>query len=286
MQQGAFLAARAGFRPLVSMSWGSDMLLGARRGLGRWVARWTLHRSTLFLCDCRAVARVAEELGMPSERIRIFPWGVDLEHFHPAGSSPLRARLGWEEAFVLLSTRNWEPIYGLGTLAEGFVRAARVEPSLRLLMLGGGSLEGQIKATLAQAGMLERVHFAGLVGFAELPAYYHTADLYISASHSDGTSISLLEAMACGLPALVTDIPGNREWVTPGRNGWLFPPGDARALAQAILRAKGEPRLLEAMGAAARVIAEGRADWRRNQEELLHAYKLAMVLEGGPADER
>jgi glycosyltransferase involved in cell wall biosynthesis len=61
--------------------------------------------------------------------------------------------------------------------------------------------------------------------------------VYISASHSDGTSISLLEAFATGTPVIVPDIPGNREWVTPGENGWLFPDGDVQALASTIMNA-------------------------------------------------
>ena len=58
---------------------------------------------------------------------------------------------------------------------------------------------------------------------------YRAADLYLSASHSDGSSVSLMEALGCGLPVLVSDIPGNREWVTDGEQGWLFPDGDDAA---------------------------------------------------------
>ena len=281
VQLGAFLAALAGARPLVTMSWGSDMLLGARRGLGRWAARWTLRRSAVFLCDCQAVARVAQGLDMPPERIRVFPWGVDLDHFQPGGGRALRQQLKWDDCFIALSTRNLEPVYGVETLVQGFVRAAQEEPSLRLLMLGQGSLASRIKTILAQQGMLERVHFAGLVGFDALPEYYRAADVYVSASHSDGSSISLLEAMASGLPAIVSDIPGNREWVSAEHNGWLFPPGDSHALARALLEARAQRQKLAAIARAARALAEQQADWRRNQGELLKAYELALALEGG-----
>ena len=63
------------------------------------------------------------------------------------------------------------------------------------------------------------------------------ADLYISASHVDGSSVSLMEALACGLPCVVSDIPANKEWVTDGVNGWIFPDGDVDALAEIILKA-------------------------------------------------
>ena len=78
----------------------------------------------------------------------------------------------------------------------------------------------------------------------------------LSASRSDGSSISLLEAMACGCPRWFPDIPGNREWVTPGENGWLFPLDNAEALAAAILNAIEQRDRLAEMGCAARRTAE------------------------------
>ena len=130
-------------------------------------------------------------------------------------------------------------------IARAFAQAAQQRPELRLVMLGNGSQAGLLRQIFSRNGLLAepgpesspRVFFPGQVGYADLPRYYRSADLYLAATHSDGTSISLLEAMACGCPVLVSDIPGNREWVTPGENGWLFPAGDAEALAQAILQA-------------------------------------------------
>jgi glycosyltransferase involved in cell wall biosynthesis len=109
-----------------------------------------------------------------------------------------------------------------------------------------------------------------------LPDCYHTADIYISASHSDGSSVSLLEAMACGLPALVSDIPGNREWVKPGGNGWWFADGDADRLASALAQAATSSDLA-ALGSRGRSIAEQRADWSRNAKMIHQAYRLAIA---------
>jgi glycosyltransferase involved in cell wall biosynthesis len=116
------------------------------------------------------------------------------------------------------------------------------------------------------------------VSQADLPRYYRSADLYISASHSDGTSISLLEAMACGAPVLLSDIPGNREWVAPGKNGWLFPGGDANALAEAILRAIEKRSELKMMGQAARKITEQRANWDDNFKKMLETYDQVLSI--------
>ncbi len=275
VQGPAFLAALAGFRPLVTMSWGSDLLWQARRGAGRWKARLTLARSDVLVCDSEPVLQRAVQLGMPAERIVKFPWGVDLDHFSPGPASGLRRELGWEAEFVVLSTRAWEPLLGIDVLVNGFIRAAAGCPELRLLMLGSGSLESEIKQRIALAGLDQRVHYAGQVEYERLPEVYRAADLYVSASHSDGSSVSLLEAMACGLPALVSDIPGNREWVEPEVNGWWFRDKDTDELANGLRQAVRVHSRLGEFGLAARRTAEARANWLTNFNELLRAYGMA-----------
>ena len=85
-----------------------------------------------------------------------------------------------------------------------------------------------------------------------------------------------MEALACGLPALVSDIPANKEWVTENVNGWLFPDGDAAALAAKVLAVVDQRRRLGAVSRAARRSAEERADWQKNFRVLLDAYQQTM----------
>lgn len=284
IQSAAFLAALSDFRPLVSMSWGSDLLLDAERSAWmRWVTRLTLRRTTVLAADCRTVQQKAARFGFPAERVVLFPWGVDLSHFRPGRAEEFRARRGWQEAFVALSLRTWEPLYGVDVVARGFARAARQNPRLRLLLLGGGSQAGVIRSIFQQEGVLDRVFFGGQVNGNELPQYYQAADLYLSASHSDGSSVSLMEALASGLPALVSDIPSNREWIANGREGWLFPDGDDLALSEGILRAAAQPEALAQMKKAARRLAEERANWPVNFQRLLEAYQLAVELNRSPS---
>jgi L-malate glycosyltransferase len=272
LQTTALLVALSGYRRLVSMSWGYDLLLDANRNARwRWATRYTLRHSAVMVGDCNTIRQRARAFGMPDERIVTFPWGVDLEHFNVATFERSNA-----QTFTLLSTRNWETIYGVDVIAKAFVQAAQKCPELRLILLGNGSQAGLLRQAFTRGGVMERVHFPGQVSYTDLPRYYSSADLYISASHSDGSSISLLEAMACGRPALVSDIPGNCEWVEPGVQGWLFPDGDADALAQAILRVVEDRERLPEMGYAARLLAEQRADWNKNFPQLLKAYEMAL----------
>ncbi len=272
----AFLAAAGGVRPLVSMSWGSDLLRDIDQDRWQmWCARYALRHTSVFTGDCQAVKEKAVRLGFPEKRVVLFPWGVDLEHFKPADEDHFRRRRGWEDAFVLLSLRSWEPIYGVDCIVRAFAQAAAQAPELRLVLLGGGSQAGLVHKIIHEHGLEERVFLGGQVKNTDLPTYYQAADLYLSASHSDGSSVSLMEALACGLPVLVSDIPGNKEWITPGQEGWLFPDGDSEALAQGILNSFRERQSLSEMGVAARRLAERRADWSKNFLRLLEAYEMA-----------
>jgi glycosyltransferase involved in cell wall biosynthesis len=288
VQRSAFLVALSGFHPLVTMSWGYDLLHDVHKGRAwEWATRYTLKHTDALVGDCDTIRNLAIQYGMNPARIVTFPWGANIQRFTPNPLTPnsqLRQRFGWEQnEFVLLSTRGWSPLYGVEDLAHAFVRAARQRPELRLLMLGNGPLAATIRQIFQRGGVQDQVHFPGQVSQEKLPDFYRAADLYISTSHSDGTSISLLEALACGTPVLLSDIPGNREWVsdspppsTGERVGWLFRDGDVDSLTNGMLHAVKKRGQLPAMGRAARALAEARANWDLNFPRLFEAYRIAL----------
>lgn len=276
VQTCAFLAALSGFRRILTMSWGYDLVQDADRSRWmQWVTRYTLKRSAFFTSDARVSRDKAVAFGMDPDRTVIFPWGIDLEHFRPKSPNGQMGKSA-NRSITLFCNRTWEPIYGVDVLARAFARIAAVQPKVNLILLGGGSQGTRIRQILMNAGVLERVHFGGQIGQRELPRWYHMADLYISPSHVDGSSVSLMEALASGLPCLVSDIPGNREWVENGVNGWLFRDGDVNDLAEKILLAIKQRRSFRKIGAAARQTAEQKADWQKNFGKLLQAYDKAV----------
>ncbi len=277
IQKVAAIAARARVKPLLAMSWGSDLLMEAGDSLrSNLLARFTLRKTTLLAADCFTVATKASQLGYRGP-IAVFPWGVDLQHFQPGLSSILRQELDWEKEFVFLSNRTLEPLYGVDVIAWAFIQACQQNEHLRLLVYGEGSQEGKLRALFEKAGLMERVHFGGFVSLEQLPGLYASADVYLSASHSDGSSVSLMEALACARPVIVADIPSNLEWVKPGRQGWTFKDGNSADLADKMLAAASSQQLAE-MALANRALAEQKADWSQNFAKLLAAYEEAVKL--------
>ena len=273
IQTCAFIATLSGFRPILTMSWGFDLMDDVHKS--KWMERITyfvLRRSTFFTSDANVTRDKAVKYGMNPDRTVVFPWGVNLDHFAP---SPVPRP---PSQFTLFCNRSWELRYGVDVLAKAFVKVAQQNPNVDLLLLGGGSQGQAIRQILQRGGVLDRVSMPGQITQKDLPRFYHMADLYLSPSHVDGSSVSLMEALACGLPCLVSDIPANKEWVVEGENGWLFPDGEADALAAKILAAIAQRGKLPEIGAAARRSAERRADWQKNFAKLLVAYEQAVQL--------
>jgi len=274
IQTCAFISAMTGFHPILTISWGFDLMQDVHKNRWmEWITRFVLHHTDYFTSDARVTRDKAVAYGMNPERTVVFPWGVDLAQF-----SPTETGVTNPPSIVLLCNRSWEPLYGVDVLAKAFVTVARKRPDLSLLLLGSGSQGTTIRHILERGGVMDRVTFSGQISQTILTRYYHMADLYISPAHVDGSSVSLMEALACGLPCLVSDIPGNKEWISEGENGWLFPDGDAPALAEKIIQIVQQPRQLKTIGQKARDTAEQRADWKKNFGQLMHAYELTVNI--------
>jgi glycosyltransferase involved in cell wall biosynthesis len=248
------LAALSGARAWMLACWGSDLLVNAHRSpLHRARARWVLRRAPLVHVDAGVLARAAVALGAPPGRVWTRAWGVDAAALAAPegagdGAGPIR----------ILWTRQLEAVYD----PEPFVRALgalkRRGLPFRASMAGDGPMRERVSAWIAEEDLTREVTLEGFVNEERLSALYRQSDVYVSASRSDSTSQSLLEAMAAGLLPIVTDIAGNCEWVTHRREGYLVPVGDKDAIACAIAEASREPeRRAMAARARARVLAQG-----------------------------
>jgi glycosyltransferase involved in cell wall biosynthesis len=274
----AWSAARARARPLVTASWAYD-LLGVSTAQERDRAVWTLGQTDVLIADSEASFAVARELGMPAGRLIRLPWGVDLTTFRPPPVESRRQRresLGWQDAVVVVTARSHEPVYGVDVVLDGFAIAAAAVPNLRLLVVGGGSLTAKLQQRAVALGLGDRVRFSGPQANTDLAESLATADIYVSASHLDGSSVTLLEAMATALPVVVSDIAGNREWVQDRVTGLWFPDGDAAALGSGLAALAVAPATMRTeMGAEGRAIVVDKADWSRNRWRLNDAYAMA-----------
>jgi len=173
---------------------------------------------------------------------------------------------------VVLSARSHEPLYRVGDIITAFEGARSfVSDDVYLVVLNDGPLTDEIRA-----GAGDHTLFLGRVSESELAAWLRRSDLYVSASETDGSSVTLLQAMACGTPVLVSDIPGNREWVHAGLTGGIFPLGDVGALTQALTTALSGADVDESIDRAVAQV-RSRADWSRNSPRLTSLLRRVSV---------
>lgn len=288
VQTGGFFAAVSGVHPLLIASWGSDVLSAASSSFRmEALAKFTLRRADMALGDCEAVRGRISTLGLLApQKIICFPWGICQSDLRAkARILGLRKIFGWEECKVVASARAFEASHGTMNFVHAMAGILNQRPDVRVLMLGDGSLMRDVRAYVQSHRIADKFHLAGWVPEDLVPDYFAEADLYVSAAPCDGSSISLLQAMGCGLPAVVADAGGNREWVKRGENGWLHVPGNIGALVNATRRALDCISLWPAMGRANINTVKMRANWEENSQQLLITYdKLLKPAHAKEAD--
>jgi len=264
----AALAALAGMSPLVAMAWGSDVLCADR--LRTFASRIAARRSQVAMGDSRALLERLVELGAPRETTVLVNWGVDLERFAPAnGTRPaLRERLGLGPGPVVLSPRSLTPVYNPGTILAAFERVAEAVPGAQLVL----------KHMRADARALERfaddgrVHVVGHVPYERMAWYYQAADVCVSIPSSDSSPRSVWEAMACGCPVVISDLPWVRELIVPERDA-LVVGIDEAGVAAAIRRVLDDDELAARLSACGRRLAETHRDRRAEMDRLADVYR-------------
>lgn len=277
-----YVTALSNFHPWLLTSWGSDILYQVDQGADwKQGTQRALASADGFFCDCDAVRTRAKQLAqVQDDRILQFPWGIKIGSFAPDGSRPRSGEFAREPGTcVILSTRSWEPLYGIDVLLEAFRQACLIDSSLRLLLLGGGSEAARVQEFIKVHGLESKIRIPGHFARADMPNWFRVADVYVSCTKSDGTSVSLLEAMATGLPVVVSDLPANREWVVEKQNGWLAPADSAKEFADRLLlaaRLSSEERKL--FSERNQRIVRERADWDRNFPRLLEMYERLVAM--------
>ena len=270
-----FLSARSGFSPSISTAMGSDVLIESKSSpMSSWIVKYSLYHSDLITCTSNSVKRSIARMGIPSEKIVSIPRGVDLNRFSTDSSTVPSDNRKMEsfETPTLIMTRNFYAVYGVEYFLKSLPEVVKKFPQLKVFLLGDGPLRERLFRLSSELQIRDNIHFAGYVNETRLGEYLSSADIYISTSLSDGSSVSLLEAMASGLPAIVTDVDSNREWIKDGVNGYIIPKRESVILSARIIQLIGNPRLRVSMGSRNKDIIRQKGDMKKNLQILEQYY--------------
>ena len=234
------------------------------------LVRATLACASQVVVPSRYLAEVFARYGVTST---IVPNIVNLEAFRPASSRPASPHL--------IVTRNLEPIYDIDTAIRGFAIVIASSPDARLTIAGSGPSLSDLTRLAEQIGVADRVSFTGRIDNALVPDLYRSATIFVNSSLVDNMPISLLEAMASGVPIVSTSVGGIPYLVENERTALLVPPGDPAAMAAAISRLIGDSQLAEQLREAG-LEAVQRYAWSNVRSRLFNVY--AGVVERGSLD--
>jgi glycosyltransferase involved in cell wall biosynthesis len=253
--------------PLLLSARGGDVMVhpgrtGWKRRLREAIIRFLCGRASHIHAVSQGIVQRLTSLGVPLSRITRFPTGVNTELFHPGATMP-RSR-----ATRLICTRKHEPVYDMPTIIEALIRLNQLGPEFHCTLIGDGHLRPQLEAQVRQGGIADHVQFRGHVPHAELPALLREADIYLSAAISDGTSSSLLEAMATGLLPVVSRIEANQAWLHEGTDSLMFSPGRVDEFVTALKRALDDHDLRVSAMERNRKRVEQDGNMHRNMERL------------------
>ncbi len=218
------------------------------------VLRRFLGRSRVILVSSPQLVRSSPFLRPLSGRCRVVHFGIDAHRFETGGATAalaekIREKYAGDRALVLFVGRL---VYYKGV---AHLLDAMQEVEASLLLLGTGPLRGELEAAARARGLSGRVHFVSRAEEEEMAAYYHACDILVlpSTARSEAFGLVILEAMACGKPVVSTELGTGTSYANlDGQTGLVVPPGDTRALADAMKRLLGDAALREEMGARGR----------------------------------
>ena len=257
-----WLAGLCKRHPLAVSAWGSDVLISPHKSRWhRWRIEYVLRKADVLFADAELLGQRMRELGALRSKMHIVPLGVNsswLENVEVRSSAvqgPIR----------VITNRHVAPLYRVDTFIRAASSLAAEDPGrYEFVVIGDGPLKAELTRLASELGLDACLTFKGSVSGEQMRHQLYQSDVFVSCSSSDGTSVSMLEAMATGCFPVVTALPVNTEWIHHGENGLLFPVGDSQSLAQAIAQAAGNASWREEVRKRNRELIVKRAIWQDN----------------------
>jgi len=232
-----------------------------------WV-RPSLRRAAAVVVPSGFLEEVFRRRGVSTH---IVPNIIDLQRFtqkrRPEGSG--------EPVKTVLVPRNLEPIYDVATALRAFAQVYRSLPEARLVIAGAGPERAALEGLAAGLGIGQVVTFSGRVDNERMAALYQTADVMLTSSLADNMPISILEALASGVPVVSTRVGGVPYLVEDGKTALLVPPGDETVMAAAVLKILTDADLAGRLAAAGMKQVQGYA-WPNVRDRLVGVYRRVL----------
>lgn len=267
----ALVGALSGFHPFIVSVWGSDVFTFPHKSfLHKAILKFNLKVADKILSTSNVMLK--ETKLYTNKKIEVTPFGIDMKEFKPMCT---KVELFDKNDIVIGTVKTLEKKYGIEYLIRAFkILSDKYEKlPLKLLIVGGGSLENHLKELSKELNIEDKTVFTGKVPFTDVPKYHNMLSVSVSVSNSESFGVAIIEASSCSKPVVVSNVGGLPEVVEDGVSGFVVPPRDPQATAEAIEKLILNESLQQQIGQAGRARVNRLYNWDDNVKQMIKIYK-------------
>jgi len=262
------MGAFSGWHPFFLSTWGSDVFDFPNKSfVHRKTLEHIIHRADYVTATSKMLTEETRKYMSRGQTISTIPFGVDIRRFNPKSHET-------GQDFTVGPVKKLEKKYGVDYLIKAFVRLFQINRQARLLIVGDGSEEPALRKLCRSLDVADNVSFIGFVENERVPDYISQMDIFVvpSVMSSETFGVAAVEAAACGLPVIASNMGGLPEVVLDEKTGFLVPVRDPEAIAEKIIQLWKDDELRVRMGHAARKFVEQNYVWEENAIEMERLY--------------
>jgi L-malate glycosyltransferase len=264
-----FLGRMCKYHPLIISVWGSDVFEFPNKSwLHRSLLESNLQSADIVLSTSKIMAAETRKYIPINKPIKITPFGIDTELF-----SPTKSRNGEPEYLTIGVIKTLENIYGIDILIEAFLLLSQQYSNLKLLIIGNGSQLSPLQQRVNILELAAKVKFLPAIPHHLVPEYLAKIDIFVMPSRQESFGVAVLEASACGLPVVASDVGGLPEVIADGVTGFLVPPEQPQIMAEKISQLIESPALRKSMGEHGRDFVEKNYKWSDSLDKMSDIYR-------------
>ena len=278
-----YFASKMDFHPLIVSAQGSDILkVGTESKLLTYIkkkiAQKVVKKIDLILIEGNKIKnKLFYDYRVDPKKMVMQQSGVDVEKFKPdIDSLVIKNKLDINGRLSVISLRNFYPEYDVKTLIRAIPAVIDVYPTCKFIVAGKGSQEEKLRELATKLKIMQpyNLEFIGHIENDDLPKYLNAVDIYVSTASTDsGISMSTAEAMACGLPVIVTDVEDNSDWIENKVNGFLIPFEYVVSLSERIVRLLDDKNLRKEFGKLGRKTIVERDNYDEEMKNMENIYE-------------
>lgn len=262
------VGALSGFHPFIISSWGTDVMkFPDKNFMAKSILKYNFKHADLLCATSHTISNYIAKIS-PKE-VKVIPFGIDAETFKPKKVQSLFE----EEDYVIGTIKPLEKLYNQDVLIDAFALIKAKYPKTKLLIVGSGSVADKLKEQAKNLNLENDIRFTGRVPFSEVSNYYNMMKIMVNISEYESFGVSVVEAMACALPVVVTNVGGLKEVVSSDRVGLKVENATAEETATAIEKLMNDQALYADISKNARQHVLEHYEWQSNLRSMIELYQ-------------